>query len=324
MMLFMSDRTGRREVHGYSADTGEILQLNQKNDGAAVTPLASRQGDRIYIVRDNTILLWSLNFTSGPPTEVSITESKICDFPHGAVQFAGLNENCNADLLSFGYILNNRHHIAVADIQSGETAVVAQLGYPVQHIQFSWDRPDLLSFARSYGSDTAPLDSEEPAHARIWFVNVLTKTPVPAFYQQPGELVTHECWWRNDQITFVGGHRKEEGHVKVLDIRSGEIRILGAGSWWQTGTNSELAMVNWWHAAGSPDGRWIAADNWHGIIALFNAKTTEMKILTQGHRTYGGGAHPHVGWDLSGGSVEFTSNKYGNPDVCIGIIPGDW
>ncbi|MBN1464299.1 hypothetical protein JXA02_00965, partial [candidate division KSB1 bacterium] len=104
----------------------------------------------------------------------------------------------------------------------------------------------------------------------------------------------------------------------------GDIRIIGAGAWWEEGTAAQLAQVNWWHAAGSPDGRWIAADNWHGIIALFDAKTTEKKILTTGHRTYGGGAHLHVGWDLKGDMVEFTSNKLGNADVCIGVVPKEW
>ena len=46
-----------------------------------------------------------------------------------------------------------------------------------------------------------------------------------------------------------------------------------------------------------------------------------MRLLTSDHRIYGSGAHPHAGWDLYGESVEFTSNKLGNPDVCIVSIP---
>jgi len=98
----------------------------------------------------------------------------------------------------------------------------------------------------------------------------------------------------------------------------------GAGGWLPGVEASPLSAINWWHASGSPDGRWVAADNWHGIIALFDAQTTRMHTLTTHHRTYGGGAHPHVGWDLTGKSVEFTSNKLGSPDVCIGEIPDHW
>jgi len=67
------------------------------------------------------------------------------------------------------------------------------------------------------------------------------------------------------------------------------------------------------------------ADNWHGTVALFHARTTQPRILTTGHRAYGSkGLHAHSGWDLKGQYVEFTSNKLGNPDVCLVAIPGDW
>ena len=324
LMLFYSDRSGRSEIYGYIAQTGELVRFNKEQDAPAHSALASRKGNIFYVVREGSIYQWRIDLELHPKTRVTINEEKICEYPPGSIQLSGLNENSDQTLVSFGYKLNDKPYIAVAELATGETQVVAQAELPIQHIQFSWNRPNLLSFAGGYGGDTAPLDPEEPPHCRIWLANVTTRTALPVFYQKPGELVTHECWWVNDQITFIGGHRVEEAHVKVLDIKTGEIRIIGAGAWWAGATAEELSKVNWWHAAGSPDGRWVAADNWHGIIALFNAQTTEMKILTKGHRTYGSGAHPHVGWDLAGESVEFTSNKLGNSDVCIGIIPEGW
>ncbi len=240
------------------------------------------------------------------------------------ISFSGLSENSDATLVCFGYDIGEHHYLAVADIKTGETRVVAEPVIPPGHLQFSWNRPDVLSFNGRYGSDTAPLDPNEPAHSRIWYVNINIGIPLPAFYQKPGELATHECWWVNDQMTFIGGHRPEEAHVKVIDLKTGDIRVIGAGAWWEGGNEKEVSKVNWWHSAGSPDGKWVVADNWHGVIALFNAKTTEMHILTDEHRTYGGGAHPHVGWDLYGKSVEFTTNKFGNPDVVIAQIPEEW
>jgi oligogalacturonide lyase len=324
LMLFYSDRTGKSEIFGYIAQTGELVRFNNEEDAPAHSAVASRKGDRFYIVREGAVFQWTVDLKMTPRTQVKISEEKICDYPSGSSQLSGLNENSDQTLVSFGYKLDNKPYIAVAEIETGETQVVAQAELPIQHIQFSWTRPNLLSFAGSYGGDTAPLDPKEPPHCRIWLANVNTRTTLPVFYQKPGELVTHECWWVHDQITFIGGHKVEEAHVKVLDIKTGEIRIIGAGAWWEGATVEDISQVNWWHAAGSPNGRWVAADNWHGIIALFNAKTTEMRILTTGHRTYGRGAHPHVSWDLTGESVEFTSNKWGNPDVCIGIIPEEW
>lgn len=324
IMLFHSDRTGRSELFGYIAETGELIRFNQKQDPAAIFPEASGSGDKIFVVRENSIYIWDIVLNTEGNSSVKINEKKLCDYPEGAVPIHGLNENSDGSLLSIGYKLDELYHIAVVNTSTGDSEHIAQMDYPIQHMQFSMDRPDLISFARSYGNDTAPLDSNEKPHVRIWFVNIHTKIPMPAFYQVPGELVTHECWWVNDQITFIGGHRKEEGHVKVLNLLTNEIRVIGPGAWIEGVEASEIAKVNWWHAAGSPDGRWVVADNWHGVIAIFDAQNTRMRILTSGHRIYGSGAHPHAGWDLFGNSVEFTSNKNGNPDVCIGMIPQEW
>jgi len=326
MMIFISNRTGRNEIWGYLSQTGELVRLDLPQKPAAGHPVVAQKDNKIYVVRQNSIFQWQVTIKTNPKTQVEIIEKEITAYPPNTTIASGLNENCDGKLVSYSYKLKDqeRWKICVVDISTSKTEVVAETDFQIQHVQFNWHRPDLISFARGYGKDTAPSDPTVSRHARIWFVNINTKTFVPAFFQQPGELVTHECWWFNDQITFIGGHRPEEAHVKALNILTGEIRIIGAGAWWEGGTPVDLSKVNWWHQSGSPDGRWIAADNWHGIIAIFNAKTTEMHILTTGHRTYGRGAHPHVGWDLTGRSVEFTSNKLGNPDVCIGFIPTKW
>jgi oligogalacturonide lyase len=324
MMLFYSDRSGRSELYAYILSSGELVRLNRAEDSPAGNAIASRVGNKIFVVRDKKIYQWTIKLTIKPKTMVTVSEKEIGKFPEGSKQLSGLNENSDGSLVCFGYSQDEKYFISVAVTETGNTRVVAQPEIPFGHLQFSWERPDLLSFSGSYGSDTAPIDPKEPPHARIWFVNINTHVPIPAFYQKPGELATHECWWINDQMTFIGGHRKEEGHLKVIDLKTYDIRIVGAGAWWTEGKPIELGKVNWWHSAGSPAGRWIAADNWHGIIAIFDAKTTEMKILTQGHRTYGSGAHPHVGWGLDDKSVEFTTNKFGNPDVCIALIPEQW
>ncbi len=328
LMLFNSDRFGRNEIMGYLLDTGELVRLNRRQDAAAASPVASKRGDRLFVVKENSICEWQVKIATEPRSTVCITERRLAALPAGAQPSASLDENCDGSLLAFIYAADGADHLAVYDFAADDVRPATALGFKTAHVQFHWNRPDLLSFSRGYGGDRAPLDPAAPPHARFWFMNVNTRVPIPAFYQVPGEIATHECWWVNDQITFIGGHHsvdgREEGHVKVLDLKTGEIRIIGAGAWMDNATASQLAQVNWWHAAGSPGGKWVAADNWHGTIALFNAKTTEKKILTTGHRTYGSGAHPHVGWDLTGERVEFTSNKLGNSDVCIVRIPEDW
>ncbi|MCB9501659.1 MAG: hypothetical protein H6696_06945 [Deferribacteres bacterium] len=334
MMLFMSNRFGRPEIMAYLLETGELVRLNQPDAPPAGSPLASRKGDRLYVIRDKSIYQWQLQISTRPKTKIRVSEKKLTEFPQGHYQKSGLAENADASLLAFAYNNDSNSEIAVYDFATESVRTAATLDFSMDHLQFHWNRPELLSVSRTYkknggpSSDWAPLDPTEPKHARFWFVNINTHVAVPAFYQQPGELATHECWWVNDQITFLGAHNKdnerEEGHVKILDLKTGEIRIIGAGAWWEEGTAKQLSKVNWWHAAGSPDGKWVLADNWSGILALFDAKTTQKHILSTGHRTYGGGNHLHAGWDLQGKMVEFTTNKFGNPDVCIAVIPETW
>jgi len=324
-MLFLSDRFGRTEVMGYLVDTGELLRLNQADAPAAEAVAVSCKGDRLFVSKEHAICKWQLDIAAKPQIAARVTETKLTEIPPEMQDRSFLVENSDGSLLAFRYRIADAYFIGFCDVATGRLLPPAKLDFRPDHLQFHWTRPDLLAFCCVYDSDVAPRDPNVPRHARFWFMNVNTRVPLPAFYQVPGEIVTHECWWVHDQMTFVGGHHhegnREEGNVKVFDLKTGEIRIIGAGAWMEDATAYQLSQVNWWHASGSPDGKWVAADNWHGIIALFNAKTTEKKILTSGHRTYGGGQHLHVGWDLTGERVEFTSNKLGNPDVCIAVLP---
>jgi len=331
LMLFNSDRFGSSEIMGYLLDTGELVRLMRPKDPGVGGRVASIKGDRLYVVKTGAIFEWRLEIVSQPKITVSVTERKVADLPEKAEQRSSLDENCDGTLLSLAYRLGDNHFVGFFEVASGTLLPPAKLDFKPDHLQFHRHRPDIISISRTYetGGDLAPLDPAEPRRARIWTMQVQNRQAIPAFYQVPGELATHECWWVNDQMTFLGGFHhdgdREEGTVKVLDFKTGEIRIIGAGAWLDSIPGKQLSQANWWHASGSPDGKWVVADNWHGTVALFNARTTEQKILTTGHRVYGGkGLHLHAGWDLAGNYVEFTSNKHGNPDVCLIPISKDW
>ena len=330
LMLFVSDRFGRGEMMGYLLDTGELVRFMRPEDPGIGGRVASIKGERIYVVKEGGLCEWKLDISLEPKSSVRVTERRLAALPEGAHQRSSLDENCDGSLLTFAYELGGDHYIGFCDTATGEMLPAAKLPFKLDHLQFHRHRPDVVSISRTYetGGDWAPKEPVDPYRARIWTMHVGTREPVPAFYQVPGELVTHECWWVNDQMTFIGGAHhesdREDGVVKVLDFKTGEIRIIGSGAWVDGAPGAELAKVNWWHASGSPDGQWVVADNWSGIVALFNGKTTEKKILSSNHRVYGGGSHLHAGWDLEGKHVEITSNRFGNPDVCIIDVPENW
>ncbi|MBN2327944.1 MAG: PD40 domain-containing protein [Candidatus Omnitrophica bacterium] len=335
MLFFWSDRTGRREVFGYLEKTGEIVQLQQEGDSHIQQFTAGMHENALYFARDKNVWEWSIDIDfSHSPTRIFVEERCIAEFPQDAGDaMLGINESCGGKGIVVGFNSRGPHanRVIWIDKTSGESREIMAVDYPISHIQCSWKTPGLISFARGYeGSqgDRATNLSEGELRARIHWADLTDREPWPIYPQIEGELVTHECWWVNDQMTFCSGQyhdgAAEQSHVKVYDPRLDRTYIIGPGSWWEGGTPEQVSRVNYWHAAGSPDGRFAAADNWHGIITLFSAKTSRHRILTQDHRTYGRGAHPHVGWSPSSSKLVFASNRYGNPDVCILFLPESW
>lgn len=314
MVLFYSSRA-RGGLMGYLFATGELVRLMTPKGGLGGAT-AARRGNRVFAVRAREVLELSLKIepSADPakaPSVVVARERVICRVPEGMGVATALNENADGTLLSLGvHRAGGGVGIIVIEIRTGKVRQVCRMGGFGGHVQFSITNPYLLSFAGR--------------PRRLMVVDIRDGRPRSIHRQAEGELVTHECWWVKDQLTFCGGYQTEESHVKVINPYTGEVRIVGAGAWLPDHAPRELARWNWWHAAGDPTGRWVAADNWHGVIALFDSKTTQMHTLTVGHRTYGGGEHPEVGWDWKGERVEFNSLMLGNTDVCVVTIPKHW
>ena len=273
----------------------------------------------LYVVRDNVIYQWHLTINLSADTTVKsrvrVEERPITAAPQGTSFFTGLTESADGNYLSAGlkYKNSDKQDIVAVDVRTGAIQTLLAGWTGISHVQFNKYNPYLLRFSHS--------------PQRMWYIDVRQPGVAhPLHRQEPGELVTHEDWWVNNQMTFCGAYRKEHSHVKVIDLASQTVRIIGAGSWWEGGEPVELSQYNWWHASGARNGRWVATDNWHGHIAIIDARTTHLRLLSTGHRPYGdvGTEHPHVGWAPDSRSVEFTSHKRGNPDVVITYLPEAW
>lgn len=338
VLFLLSNRTGRTEVLGYVDSTGELMRLLKETDEPFHHMTAGRFDRELYFVRSNQVFVWCFDIQLGNPkdekdTVITITERKICVLPQDARNCLGINESSEGRglVVAFGSSGPHQCRILWIDKVTGSNKEIAAVDYPISHIQSSWTTPGLVSYARGYEgdpSDRPKTIAHNTIRARIWLADLSDREPWPIYPQEEGELVTHECWWTEDRMTFCSGQcfeeSAEQAHVKVFDVKTGIATIIGAGSWWRDFTPEAAARVNWWHAAGSPNGRYVAADNWHGDIALFSAHTARTRILTHDHRIYGSGPHPHVGWNASGTKVVFTSNRYGDPNVCVCEVPQDW
>jgi hypothetical protein len=346
VILFTSSRPNGG-LMGYVTATGELIRLHTPQGGLGAATAAAK-GNAVFAMRGREVV--EIKLVIQPPespatgrSRVTATERVLCTLSDGSPSTA-LNPSCDGKYLALGVtgFANPSRGPAILkiNIKSGKLTEVCRLprtpGYG-GHVQWSRTNPNLISFAgRGLEGDVArrkPTSTSPEDYAgrgqRLWVVDIREGIPRNVYLADEGELVTHESWWVNDQILFCGAEQALSppavlSHVKALNIHSGEVRILGAGSWWSNAPPADAARLNWWHAAGSADGRWIAADNWHGDIMLFEGRTSRPRLLTANHRTYGKGEHPHVGWDRKGEKVVFASHALGDLNVCVAKIPIAW
>lgn len=319
--IFFQSSRANGGLMGFLTATGELFTF-QDTAGSLGGATAALTGCGLYAQRGTEIL--RLDLTIAPSDDpqhrstVHARERIVAEVPQ-ADRYTALSENCAGTTLSIGAEggrVGPVPAIYLIDIVSGDVRELCRAPQSpgvVQHVQWSHTDPNILSFA-----------GRKP---RLMVVDTRIGDPKAVYPEWADELVTHESWWVKDQIIFCGGTQPpptENSHVKIFDTRTGEVRIIGAGSWWAHGTPEEISRYNWWHADGSDDGRWVVADNWHGDIILFEGKTTRPRLLTGNHRTYGSGSHPHVGFDRAGKSVIFTSHQLGDENVCVATIPEAW
>ncbi len=317
LILFNSSRESGG-LMGYLTATGELVRFHSEAGGFSGATAAA-EGARVWAMRGREVLELNVNVdASVSPSRVTIRERLVCVLPD-AKGYTALSESADGKRLALGLTGlgdGGDPAVFVIDIETGVFRVLCRVGDKPGyggHVQWSRTNPYTLSFAGQY--------------PRLHIVDVRDGQPRSPYAQLADELVTHESWWVDGLMLFTGGlhpEPTEDSHVKVIDPATGRVRVVGVGAWWPGGEDEAIAKQNHWHASGSPDGRWIASDNWHGDITLFEADTTRPHELTLGHRVYGSGAHPHVGWDRAGKQVIFASYKRGDVNVCVATIPEGW
>ncbi len=320
-MIFFFSKREKGGVMGYVVETGELVQITTADGTKLRGPTAAINKNSLFALAEDRVVEIQLALTvkehkGGKKANVTARERCLCTIRGIDVY---LNESCDGRYLAAGGANIEglgSPCLVLIDETTGAWERLCAMPEGVEyhgHVQWSVTNPNWVSFAG--------------APNRLWVVDIRDRKPWCPYAQQKDELVTHESWWVHDELVFCGGiHPKpsEDSHVKALDMHNGTVRIIGAGSWWPGGTPEEISKHNWWHAAGSADGRWMAADNWHGDIMLFDRKTSRPHLLTTNHRTYGGGEHPEVGWDRKGKHVVFASHKLGGVTVCVAAVPKVW
>lgn len=326
LIFFYSDRKSngvKSSLWASIAATGETIAVTTPT-GNLGCPTAELSRNSVLGLRGRQLVELSLSVKPSKhpkkkPSVVIAEERVIAELPEGDSP-SELNENADGTFAAVGgsYPEFKGPGIKLVDLKTGAIRPLCAVPDPPKyqgHVQWSRVNPNLLSFAG--------------LKPRLWVVDIRDGKPRSIYPEQEGELVTHEHWWvqtehGDDQMVFCGGlHPKpsEDAHVKVINVRTGEVRILAAGCWYEGITDDQAAKNNYWHCSGSDDGHWVVADNWFGDITIIDAHTSRPTVLTTANRVYGEGEHPHVGWDRKSRRVIFSTDRNGNSDICIAELP---
>ena len=231
--------------------------------------------------------------------------------------------------------------IAGMNIQTGEIKYVVSIPFQVGHIQSNPWVPGQIVFCWETGGKSPQ---------RTWIVNSDGSGLRPLYPESPYEWVTHEVVITPDEVAFsIMGHRKIPGTSE--NVQAGT-SVHGANpgqekEWGPSGTREKptgLAVVNiktremtiagqipygsgFWHVTGSPDGRFVAGDNFAREIYLIDRQTHEMILLSAGHKTTAQD-HPHPTFKPDGTEIEIQSAMLSEDgrsmNICIVPVPEKW
>lgn len=289
-IVFRSDRTGnRRQAFAVDVHRGDIIQLSDDPAINTGSLNLSRKKMELYYTkgrRGEQVCLYMLDIgrlledsRRGNPARQEDYERLIATLPEGLRESGGFCIDCDEEKVYIGISRGEElGGIRSIDLESGEIGTVIDVEFRMGHVQASPFVPGEIVYCHETGGD---------APQRMWTVNADGSGNRPLYVECEHEWVTHEVISTPDLVYFnVMAHlprlRKKATGIFSINLRNDEVKVLGQVS----------EGRGFWHCNGSADGRWAAGDNFAGSIHLVNLETSEITLLTTGHRMRPDHAHP--------------------------------
>jgi oligogalacturonide lyase len=209
------------------------------------------------------------------------------------------------------------------NLKTGEVKVVVAVPFQVGHIQTNPWVPREIIFA---------WETAGKSPQRTWTVMADGTGLRPLYPEAPYDWVTHEAVVTRDEVALaIMGHRApgtngDWGHsgtrehatgLGIVNLRTREFYMAG-----QTKSGSGL-----WHVHGSPDGRWAVGDDFDRNIYLIDRNTSEMKLLSAGHKSTAAD-HPHPTFSRDSTRIEIQSAMLSEDNrsmnICVIPVPESW
>jgi len=299
--VFHAEYAGRSLPYARHMKTGYARPLIDEDIGASV--LDPKNG-RLYYLRRNEVRVISVSLAfrrMAAPRLVALLPAKV-------LRMEGvLSLDSKGDWLYAGAVLEEGRKWALValHISSARWQMVTELDFRIGHVQANPWIASVIMFCHETGGD---------APQRTWVVNANGAGLRPFYKETYNEWVTHEVWWGGLRALFTIWPYDEEHKQKPHGVVSADFA---------TGKPTVHAQFPAWHTHGSPDGKWIVADDFDRNLWLIKAETNERRLLTQGHLGNGFDTHPHPSFTPDSKAVVFNSSRNGKEEIFMVDLP-DW
>ena len=171
--------------------------------------------------------------------------------------------------------------LAGMNLKTGEVKFIVAVPFQIGHVQTNPYVPGEIVFCWETGGK---------APQRTWTVKSDGTGLRPAYPESPYEWVTHEAVITPDEMVVaiishrgidqatedsdwgIAGTAAKPSGNGVINLRTGEMRIEGQLPLGDPGRSV-------WHVHGSPDGRWIVADDFQYRLWITDRKTGKTQLL---------------------------------------------
>jgi len=281
-VIFVSDRTGSRQLFRSEVESGRIVQLTDDPAMNAPSACPDRANPRrLYCLRGPEVMALDI---------LDFSTRKVGEIPRPYTGgFQQPTQSGDGKWLTLGKQRDQANwEIGLMNIENGEYRSVLTQGFRVTHVQHSPTAPVIFYVWETGGY----------APQRTWLVNT-DGTRSPPLYANTNptnwltplkEWVTHESWVQ------------DTGEMVMINDKLGVMLVQTNGS------ARVIREGNYWHAAARPDGKLIVLDDSQGRLWLTEAATGNTRLLATGLRATVR-VHPHASFDRRGKYVQFHTGR---------------
>jgi oligogalacturonide lyase len=223
-LAFSSTRFGAAQIFVEDRESGDLIQLTDRDDLAGGSLLPSRDGNYIYFSTSGAG--WRVNTTTCAEERL-VSAAEVAQRLHAPVAPVGGATGLSGDdeWLALALGAGEESNLVVLNTRSGDWDVI--LRGPIGHCQFCPDDPTVIWYGRSLQD-------------RIWALNRDGTNNRRLYARRPDEWVTHEAWLHGAREVIFAVWPQG---LRAVHVDTGAVRTVTTFNAWHASSNRAGALM---------------------------------------------------------------------------------